>query len=269
MRLGAHESIAGGLYKAFDRAQSVGCEAVQIFVKPNRQWAAKPLTEEDVAQFKAKAARLLDLYARTWGQTPLGDDEFVVSGGEKPSMQARNRRQKTLPAIPGSPMKVEHEHKRCGAWGHLPAMDVRRAKLFGRCEGTTGIGPFDRLVDQAVLPVELDHGQQGPLFQGIDLEAAEPLRAGPLPRAAAALTPPTGELGCDMMKPRKSEKRHLFIPLRWGSGFPEGNCPSGRGPPSTDRWTTAVPRSHWPGPLPRRPRPAPHWGAAKTRIRGW
>ena len=55
LKLGAHESIAGGLYKAFDRAQLVGCEAVQIFVKPNRAWAVKPLTEEDVARFKAKA----------------------------------------------------------------------------------------------------------------------------------------------------------------------------------------------------------------------
>ena len=54
MRLGAHESIAGGLYKAFERAQSAGCEAVQIFVKPNRRWAVKPLTEDDVARFKAK-----------------------------------------------------------------------------------------------------------------------------------------------------------------------------------------------------------------------
>ncbi|MBE9506948.1 MAG: deoxyribonuclease IV [Chloroflexi bacterium] len=55
MRLGAHESIAGGLHKAFDRAQSVGCEAMQIFVKSNRSWAVKPLTEEDIARFKAKA----------------------------------------------------------------------------------------------------------------------------------------------------------------------------------------------------------------------
>ncbi len=55
MRLGAHESIAGGLHKAFDRAQSVGCETVQIFVKPNRRWAVKPLTEEDIARFKAKS----------------------------------------------------------------------------------------------------------------------------------------------------------------------------------------------------------------------
>jgi deoxyribonuclease-4 len=56
LRLGAHESIAGGMHKAFDRAQSVGCDAVQIFVKPNRAWAVKPLTTEDVDLFKAKAA---------------------------------------------------------------------------------------------------------------------------------------------------------------------------------------------------------------------
>jgi deoxyribonuclease-4 len=55
LKLGAHESIAGGLHKAFDRAQSVGCETVQIFVKSNRSWAVKPLAEEDIARFKAKA----------------------------------------------------------------------------------------------------------------------------------------------------------------------------------------------------------------------
>ncbi len=55
MRLGAHESIAGGLHKAFDRARSVGCDAMQIFVKSNRSWAVKPLTGEDIARFKEKA----------------------------------------------------------------------------------------------------------------------------------------------------------------------------------------------------------------------
>lgn len=55
LRLGAHESIAGGVHKAFDRAQSVGCEAVQIFVKPNRSWAVKPLTEKAVGCFKTRA----------------------------------------------------------------------------------------------------------------------------------------------------------------------------------------------------------------------
>ncbi len=56
MRLGAHESIAGGLHLAFERARSVGCDAVQLFVKSNRAWAVKPLTEEDIRLFKEWAA---------------------------------------------------------------------------------------------------------------------------------------------------------------------------------------------------------------------
>jgi deoxyribonuclease-4 len=55
MRLGAHESIAGGLHKAFDRALAATCEAVQVFVKSNRSWAVTPLTEEEIAHFKARA----------------------------------------------------------------------------------------------------------------------------------------------------------------------------------------------------------------------
>jgi deoxyribonuclease-4 len=55
LRLGAHESIAGGIHKAFDRAQSVGCQVVQVFVKPNRAWAAPPITDDDVALFRRKA----------------------------------------------------------------------------------------------------------------------------------------------------------------------------------------------------------------------
>ena len=54
MRLGAHESIAGGMHRAFDRAASVGCDSVQIFVKPNRAWAVPPLTEKDVLLFRAR-----------------------------------------------------------------------------------------------------------------------------------------------------------------------------------------------------------------------
>ena len=41
---------------------------------------------------------------------------------------------------------MEHEYERLGAWAYLAAWDVRRAKIFGRCEATTGILPFDRLV---------------------------------------------------------------------------------------------------------------------------
>ncbi len=51
--LGAHESIAGGVYKALEKGQEVGCDTLQIFVKTPNRWASKALTDEDVAAFKA------------------------------------------------------------------------------------------------------------------------------------------------------------------------------------------------------------------------
>jgi deoxyribonuclease-4 len=51
--LGAHQSIAGGYYKAVERAQAVGCNCVQIFTKNNNQWRAKELSDDDVALFRA------------------------------------------------------------------------------------------------------------------------------------------------------------------------------------------------------------------------
>ncbi len=56
MRLGAHESIAGGLVNAFERGHQATCDAIQIFTKSNRQWAAKPLTEEEIAAWHARMA---------------------------------------------------------------------------------------------------------------------------------------------------------------------------------------------------------------------
>ena len=52
----------------------------------------------------------------------------------------------SLPVAPKVPMRVEHEYQRGGAWAYLAALDVHRVKLFGRCEPTTGIEPFERLV---------------------------------------------------------------------------------------------------------------------------
>ena len=55
--IGAHVSTAGGLHKAFERGDAMGCESLQIFVKSPNQWRGKVLTEPDVEQFKeARAA---------------------------------------------------------------------------------------------------------------------------------------------------------------------------------------------------------------------
>jgi len=49
--LGAHMSIAGGMHRAIERARSVGCSAMQIFVKNNMQWFARPLTHLEIKAF--------------------------------------------------------------------------------------------------------------------------------------------------------------------------------------------------------------------------
>ena len=97
-------------------------------------------------EFARKAGRILDLYARCWEGHPLTDDDFVLSADEKTSIQARLRTHPSTPPRPRQSMRVEHEYARGGAWAYLAALDVHRAKLFGRCEVTTGIAPFDRLV---------------------------------------------------------------------------------------------------------------------------
>lgn len=51
--LGAHMSIAGGLHLALERGHALGCFAVQIFVKNQRQWAARPLGADEVRAFRA------------------------------------------------------------------------------------------------------------------------------------------------------------------------------------------------------------------------
>ncbi|MDH6293326.1 transposase [Rhodococcus opacus] len=47
-------------------------------------------------------------------------------------------------------MRVNHTYKRRGAVAYLAAYDVHRANVFGRCEDTTGIVPFARLVEQVM-----------------------------------------------------------------------------------------------------------------------
>lgn len=52
--LGAHESIAGGLHRAFDRILAVGGESLQIFTANQRQWRVRPPGAEDIRLFREK-----------------------------------------------------------------------------------------------------------------------------------------------------------------------------------------------------------------------
>jgi hypothetical protein len=101
-------------------------------------------------QFREKAVRILDLYEGRWDGKPLCDADCVVSTDEKTSIQARRRKHATAPPEANRAMRVEHEYERKGAFAYFAAWDVRRAKVFGRCEEKTGIVPFERLMTQVM-----------------------------------------------------------------------------------------------------------------------
>jgi len=49
--LGAHQSIAGGIYKSLERAHALQTNALQIFTKNSNRWLGKKISEDHVQKF--------------------------------------------------------------------------------------------------------------------------------------------------------------------------------------------------------------------------
>jgi deoxyribonuclease IV len=72
--LGAHMSIAGEVGEALIRGKQVGCECIQIFTKSSRQWASKPITQEEIETFKRNRIK-------TGIATVIAHDSYLVNLG--------------------------------------------------------------------------------------------------------------------------------------------------------------------------------------------
>jgi hypothetical protein len=142
----AREAVARGIAETIS-ASTVRRRLAADALKPWQYQSWIFIRDPD---FQAKAARILDLYAGTWQGEALGEDEYVLSGDEKTSIQARCRCHPTLAPGRARAMRVNHEYERGGAVAYLCAYDVHQAQVFGRCEATTGIVPFMNLVDQVM-----------------------------------------------------------------------------------------------------------------------
>jgi hypothetical protein len=99
--------------------------------------------------FAAKAAPVLDLYARVWAGV-LGPDDYVISADEKSQLQALRRPHASRPAGPGHLAQVEFEYERGGTLAYMGAYDVHRARLIGSVADRTGIVPFMDLVNKVM-----------------------------------------------------------------------------------------------------------------------
>ncbi|MBQ8652900.1 MAG: deoxyribonuclease IV [Alistipes sp.] len=74
--IGAHVSASGGVENAPKNAHAIGATAFALFTKNQRQWLAKPLTEEEIARFKAACAE----YGYTAAQI-LPHDSYLINLG--------------------------------------------------------------------------------------------------------------------------------------------------------------------------------------------
>jgi hypothetical protein len=83
-------------------------------------------------RFAEKAGPILDLYAGTWEDKPLGPKDYVLCMDEKTSIQARGRCHEEMPPEPKQRRRIETEYDRNGALQYLAAWDVHRGMVLVR-----------------------------------------------------------------------------------------------------------------------------------------
>lgn len=142
----AAEAVGRGVAEAISAA-TVRRWLARAAIKP---WQHRCWIFPRDPDFEAKAARVLDLYARTWRGAPLGPDDYVISADEKSQLQALRRRHPGRAAGPGHTRQVEFEYQRGGTLAYLAAYDVHHARVIGTIASTTGITPFTELVAQVM-----------------------------------------------------------------------------------------------------------------------
>jgi transposase len=142
----ADEAVTAGVVEA------ISASTVQRWLRRDalKPWQYRSWIAPRAADFAQRAAVVLDLYAGLFDGEGLGEGDYVLCSDEKTSIQARCRCHPTLPPGRARLMRVEHEYERGGALAYLAVWDVHRGQVFGRCEPSTGIAPFARLVEQVM-----------------------------------------------------------------------------------------------------------------------
>lgn len=143
-----HEEIARQAEKQ-GIAASISSKTIWRWLSKDaiRPWCYRSWIWPRDPDFEKKAARILDLYHGLWEDTPLSNDDFIISSDEKTSIQARRRLAPVTAPRTGCYGRVEHEYERMGSLAYMAAWDVRQAKVFGLCKSSTGIESFHELVD--------------------------------------------------------------------------------------------------------------------------
>lgn len=84
-RIGAHVSASGGVANAPQNAANIKADAFALFVKNQRQWSAKPLTQKDINDFKLNLAK-----ANIKPKHILAHNSYLINLGH-PDEEARTK----------------------------------------------------------------------------------------------------------------------------------------------------------------------------------
>src|SRR5580700_3823168 len=76
--IGAHTSAQGGAYRALLEGVAIGATTVQLFTRNQRQWAAKPLSQEEIALFQ-------ETLLATGLQKIMSHDSYLINLGSPDS----------------------------------------------------------------------------------------------------------------------------------------------------------------------------------------
>lgn len=84
--LGAHTSIAGGVFNALYEGRSIGATTIQLFTANQRQWKAKPISDADVDKWH-------EAVAETGIKKIMSHDSYLINlGSNNPEMLQKSRK---------------------------------------------------------------------------------------------------------------------------------------------------------------------------------
>ena len=192
--IGAHVSASGGVENAPKNAHAIGATAFALFTKNQRQWQAKPLTEEEIARFKAACAE----YGYTAAAQILPHDSYLINLGNPDDEALEKSRQSFYEEMrrceqlgldrlnfhPGSHLRVISEEESLDRIAESINLALERTKgVTAVIENTAGQGSnlgyrfehlrylIDRVEDKSRVGVCIDTCHS--FAAGYDLRSAE------------------------------------------------------------------------------------------------
>src|SRR5262245_39377453 len=146
---GAHMSVAGGMPRAVERAVAHRCDALQVFSKNANQWRGRPLSGDEVAEFRRRVdeARLVAVVSHASYLINLATSATLLRQQSREAMADELDRAEALDLLgvvlhPGAyTSSSPSEGIRLIAENLLTLVDARsRGKTLVLLEGTAGQG---------------------------------------------------------------------------------------------------------------------------------